>query len=195
MRLAAALLALAACDGAKASVSARDCEDVLAHLIVLERDSTPVMCRYHPDCGGDDEDAFLATCPKVLARRELRCYQRATTVTAADACLDRVAFAERIETGEVEDGAEVSGRAWRGFDPLAAKSPIERAMAQLGDLRDDACACHDAGCAATIEARFRTLVERWSAVFDDKMEPDEAQKAEGERISRQYFDCLEAAKN
>ena len=32
---------------------------------------------------------FTRMCPKVLSRREVRCYQRATSLALADACLPR----------------------------------------------------------------------------------------------------------
>lgn len=128
-RLASALvvLALSGCadDGDRDRPSRHDCEAVLAHLIVLETPAvdawgSPVktLCKYHPSCDGSERKRFVQMCPKVLSRREVRCYQRATSLNLADACLPRSELDARIMTGE--SGGEQSngggaGPAWLGL--------------------------------------------------------------------------------
>jgi hypothetical protein len=183
---------LAGCADDRAGTSRRDCEAVLAHLVVLEGDSTPILCRFHPDCGGDEEDKFLDRCPSVLSRRELGCYQRATTIGAADSCLDRVELAARIDTGVVEESERSYGGGGGFQDGLSwHRSPEEEALASFRRLRDDACDCRDRACAERVEEKFRRLLTRFEA---DHGKPSEDLEREGERIYRQYSNCLEAAR-
>jgi len=193
VRAAIALaLLVPACAVERAGPSRQDCEAVLAHLVVLESATIPVMCRFHAGCGGDEEDLFLQRCPAVLSRRELGCYQRATSIDAADACLARDALAARIDTGVVEardHGDDAEG--WHDDAWAWNRSPEEQALAGLRDLRDDACRCHDRACAERVEQRFMTLVEHWESRHG---KPSESLEREGERIYSLYSDCLEAAR-
>jgi hypothetical protein len=116
------LVALAGCaDDTSDRPTRHDCEAVLAHLIVLETPAvdswgSPVktLCKYHPSCDGSERKRFMQMCPKVLSRRELRCYQRATSLTLADACLPRTELDERIMTGEGGGGGRGYGGGGRG---------------------------------------------------------------------------------
>lgn len=132
----ALLLVLAACgDEASDRPSRHDCEAVLAHLIVLETPAVdpwglPVktMCKYHPACDGSERKRFMEMCPKVLSRRELRCYQRATSLALADACLPRSELDERIMTGASgggRGGNSYGGRgpAWLGMGGGGRRGP------------------------------------------------------------------------
>ncbi len=179
----AVAVALAGCADPGSGATRKDCEAVLAHLVVLESDTTPVVCRFHHACGGDDEAKFLAACPEVLSRRELGCYQRATTVAAADACLDRVALAARIDTGVVEPTDDYEGWTWE-------QSPVRRALGKLRILKDEACGCRDAACADRVEQRFQQLSARWEARGE---KPSQLEEREGERIYAQYTECLRVA--
>ena len=96
----ALLATLGACDDGPGDRPARhDCEAVLAHLLVLEDGADLTMCKYHPSCDGSERKRFMAMCPKVLTRREARCYQRATSLAHADLCLPRADLDARIQGG------------------------------------------------------------------------------------------------
>ena len=190
MKRLALVLVLGACDGARLQPTADDCQAVLAHLVVLEADSTPVMCKYHPNCSGEDDDHFLSACPKVLTRQEQLCYQHATTIVEADACLEREVLAKRIDTGEVEELITYGATGWD--DGLYLDfSPEARALAELRTFRDDACQCGDRTCADRVSDRLRTLMERWEKVGDRASKSIER---EGQRVFGQYERCLEAAR-
>jgi hypothetical protein len=130
------LLALVGCaDEASDRPSRHDCEAVLAHLIVLETPAVdpwgmPVktLCKYHPSCDGAERKRFMQMCPKVLSRRELRCYQRATSLSLADACLPRSELDARIMTGDASRGGQsYGGPAWLGLggdDHRGAPAPV-----------------------------------------------------------------------
>jgi hypothetical protein len=130
MRRGSALLvfALAGCaDEGSDRPTRHDCEAVLAHLIVLETSAVDAwgmpaktMCKYHPSCDGSERKRFVQMCPKVLSRRELRCYQRATSLNLADACLPRTELDARIMTGQSGGGGGHGyggggGPAWLGL--------------------------------------------------------------------------------
>ncbi|MCB9559207.1 MAG: hypothetical protein H6708_02220 [Kofleriaceae bacterium] len=94
--LALAPTALAGCGRAAPVVSRADCEHVLAHLYVLEKDQPErPISRYHP-AAGTGKDVFMARCPKVLSAREVDCYLRATSAASADDCLHRRELDRRL---------------------------------------------------------------------------------------------------
>lgn len=138
IRLASGLLLLAitgCADEPGDRPSRHDCEAVLAHLIVLETPAVdpwgmPVktLCKYHPSCDGSERKRFMQMCPKVLSRRELRCYQRATSLNLADACLPRSELDARIMTGDAGRGGQsYGGPAWLGLggaDHRGAPAPV-----------------------------------------------------------------------
>ena len=130
-------LALAGCaDEGDDRPTRHDCEAVLAHLIVLETPAvdawgSPVktLCKYHPSCDGSERRRFMQMCPKVLSRRELRCYQRATSLDLADACLPRSELDERIMTGQGGGGrggqsyGGGEGPSWLGLGGGGTRTP------------------------------------------------------------------------
>lgn len=185
------LLGLAACDPGTLRPTSDDCEAVLARLVLLEADTTPVMCKYHPGCSGEDDDKFLEVCPKVISRREQVCYLRATSLAEADACLDRETFAKRIETGVVEETAarHASGRWDDGL--YMDFSPEARALAELRQIRDEACACGDPTCADRVSDKLRMLAERWERTGED---PSPSVEREGQRVYAAYERCVEKAR-
>lgn len=182
-RAAVILLALAGCDPGTARVSAGACEDVLAHLVVLERDAAdPAMCPFHAKCEGSEHDQFAAQCPRVLTRRELGCYQRATTLAAANACLPLTAFAERITTGERVEPAPL-GETKYGW----SLRPNDQRAVMLGELeriRDAACACTDPTCLLGVGDRVDAWMSRFSSLEGD---PNSTQIAS--RLFREVEAC------
>jgi len=161
LRALAIVAGLAGCEPGRAAVSRGDCEAVLAHLVALERDvSEPAVCKYHGKCEGSEEARYLEQCPRVLSRREVGCYQRATSLRAAEACLPLVALAARIDTGQrgeaEDDDARDGGAAWIRPGDRAALM-----LRELEQIRDATCACTDATC--RVEAQDR--MDRWMSGF------------------------------
>jgi hypothetical protein len=176
-----ALAAIAAGCDAEASdrPSRHDCEAVLAHLIVLEQPAVdpwgaPVetLCKYHPSCDGSERKRFMAMCPRVLSRRELRCYQRATSLAHADQCLPRAELDRRVQTGEGDTGGRGygAGPAWLGFDTRSAWgtatgiSECDEYMAVL----DRYVRCNEIPPSVTdgLEDQARQMAETWRRIVD-----------------------------
>jgi hypothetical protein len=163
-------LALAACGGGEERVRRRDCEAVLAHLVVLEKgESDQPMCKYHPDCDGERADRFARSCTKVLTRDQADCYLVATTLDEADDCLRRDMFDDSLRTGR-RAGSKASGKG--GDDPWfggGGGSPLS----QLRRMRDDACACKDATCANEVQQRFTDWAAGPGSTLSGTAKPDE----------------------
>lgn len=152
--VAVALVLLSACGGGEDRARGRDCEAVLAHLVVLEKgELDQPMCKYHPSCDGERADRYDRTCPKVLTRKQASCYLRATNVDDADDCLDRDSFDDAIRTGRR------SKRGGGGDDPWTG-SGSKTMLGQMEDLRDDACACKDKACADAVQKDFEEWARR-----------------------------------
>jgi len=108
-RWTVALVVVAACGGGGDDRPSRhECEAALAHLIVLEAPGG-TLCKYHPACDGTQRRRFVDECPRVMSQRELRCYQRATSLELADICLPRAVLDARIQ------GGGGTGPRWLGF--------------------------------------------------------------------------------
>jgi hypothetical protein len=158
MRLVAAVfvvVTLAACGGDESRVRRRECDAVLAHLVVLERGEVDQpMCKYHPDCDGERADRYVKSCSKVLTRTQADCYLRATTLDGADECLPRHDFDDAIRTGQRSDRARDPG----DDDPWYGRGSDRSSLGQMRAIRDDACACKDYACAERMQKRF----EEWA---------------------------------
>ncbi len=175
--LAAALALGAGCNKkAPAAVSRADCEHVLAHLTVLEKDevSKPIS-KYHPS-GGDGKEAFLAKCPKVLSVKEADCYQRATSVASADDCLHRGELDARI-------GGAVAVPGGLAVPPMTRQ---DQALAELTAARDRTCACKDFACAEAVQKEMEPLQRKYGDLKGDK-----AFEARVEPIFEQLVDCYD----
>jgi hypothetical protein len=115
------LVFVTAC-GADAGPTRADCADFLDHARDLGR------------LASMDDEEFVARCPAIVTRKQVRCGLAADDVEAFDRCLD-------VET-------------------LVGKTPQDRAMSELARLHDDACACKTAACAVQVERDFDAWVKR-----------------------------------
>ena len=185
-------VALAACSGeGDNGVSRQDCEAVIAHLVVLEKlgnEPHGPMCKYHLACDGGDRHRWMDVCPRVLTRKEQRCYQRATSLSSADDCLARSDLDERIQAGTQFGGDSYGGSKWLGVGGGPAATPEERALRDLDDLKDDACKCRDADCATKVEDRFQDIAGRLGNLDRTPGLRDRAQQ-----VAEAAMKCLAAA--
>ncbi len=155
----AALATVAACGKpAPQGVTRADCEHVLAHLVVLEKDeATRPISKYHPS-GGDGKEAFLGKCPKALSMKEVDCYLRATSLASADDCLHRTELDQRIGGAVAKPGGGL------GEPP---RGRVDEAVAKLSALRDRTCACPDLACAEAVQRELEPLEREYADVKDD----------------------------
>jgi hypothetical protein len=156
---ALATAALAGCSKPAAEgVTRADCEHVLAHLVVLEKDEAArPISKYHPS-GGDGKEAFLGKCPKALSVKEVDCYLRATSLASADDCLHRTELDQRI-------GGAVAKPGGAPGEPPRAR--LDEAIAKLSALRDRTCACKDLACAEAVQQELEPLELAYADVKDD----------------------------
>ncbi len=175
-------LALAACSGDDDRVRRRDCDAVLAHLVVLEKgESDQPMCKYHPDCDGERADRYVRACTDVLTRAQADCYLRATTLDDADDCLRRDMFDDAIRTGQ-RAGSKSSGRGRSGGDDPwfgGGGSPTS----QMRRIRDAACACKDKDCSDAVQRRM----EDWGR---DNASANPAPDDEVMKLAMEASECM-----